>query len=65
MNVPPTAAPIVTKIDRSRPVSIAVLAILTRMQEGMGDVALPGADTKLGSTKFEWWLENVAPPPRK
>ncbi len=26
---------------------------------------LPGAGAKLGSTKFDWWLENVAPPPRK
>src|SRR6185437_14478803 len=25
----------------------------------------PGKDAKLGSTKFDWWLENVAPPPKK
>lgn len=26
---------------------------------------IPGPDAKLGSTKFDWWLENVPPPPRK
>jgi uncharacterized protein YbjT (DUF2867 family) len=26
---------------------------------------IPGGDAKLGSTKFDWWLENVPPPPRK
>jgi len=26
---------------------------------------IPGKDAKLGSTKFDWWLENVAPPPKK
>jgi len=26
---------------------------------------IPGKDAKLGTTKFDWWLENVAPPPRK
>ena len=26
---------------------------------------IPGKDVKLGSTKFGWWLENVAPPPKK
>jgi uncharacterized protein YbjT (DUF2867 family) len=26
---------------------------------------IPGKDAKLGSTKFNWWLENVAPPPKK
>lgn len=25
---------------------------------------IPGPDAKLGSTKFDWWLENVPPPPR-
>jgi hypothetical protein len=26
---------------------------------------IPGKDAKLGSIKFDWWLENVAPPPKK
>ena len=26
---------------------------------------IPGKDAKLGSTKFDWWLKNVAPPPKK
>ena len=26
---------------------------------------IPGNDAKLGSTKFGWWLVNVAPPPKK
>jgi uncharacterized protein YbjT (DUF2867 family) len=26
---------------------------------------IPGVAAKLGSTKFDWWLENVPPPPRK
>jgi uncharacterized protein YbjT (DUF2867 family) len=26
---------------------------------------IPGMDATLGSIKFDWWLENVAPPPRK
>lgn len=26
---------------------------------------MPGLGAKLGSTKFDWWLENVPPPPRK
>ena len=26
---------------------------------------LPGPGARLGSTRFDWWLENVAPPPRK
>ena len=26
---------------------------------------IPGKDAKLGSTKFGWWLVNVAPPPKK
>ena len=26
---------------------------------------IPGKHAKLGSTKFDWWLENVAPPPKK
>ena len=26
---------------------------------------IPGKDAKLGSTRFDWWLENVAPPPKK
>ena len=26
---------------------------------------IPGNDAKLGSTRFDWWLENVAPPPKK
>ena len=26
---------------------------------------IPAKDAKLGSTKFDWWLENVAPPPKK
>jgi uncharacterized protein YbjT (DUF2867 family) len=26
---------------------------------------IPGTDAKLGSTRFDWWLENVAPPPKK
>jgi hypothetical protein len=26
---------------------------------------IPGKDAKLGSTKFDWWLVNVAPPPKK
>ena len=32
--------------------------------EGLAE-ALTGKDAKLGSTKFDWWLENVAPPPKK
>jgi len=26
---------------------------------------IPGADAKLGSTTFDWWLENVPPPPAR
>src|SRR5262249_20654016 len=26
---------------------------------------IPGKDAKLGSTKFDWWLKNVPPPPKK
>ena len=26
---------------------------------------IPGPDAKLGATHFDWWLENVPPPPRK
>jgi Domain of unknown function (DUF4345) len=26
---------------------------------------IPGKDAKLGSTKFDWWLQNVAPRPKK
>ena len=26
---------------------------------------IPGKDAKLGSTKFDWWLQNVPPPPKK
>jgi hypothetical protein len=26
---------------------------------------IPGKDAKLGSTKFDRWLQNVAPPPKK
>jgi uncharacterized protein YbjT (DUF2867 family) len=26
---------------------------------------VPGPEAKLGSTTFDWWIENVAPPPKK
>src|SRR5262245_52814538 len=26
---------------------------------------VPGKDAKLGATKLDWWLKNVAPPPKK
>ena len=26
---------------------------------------IPGEAAKLGATKFDWWIENVAPPPKK
>jgi len=29
------------------------------------DSLIPGAGAKLGSTRFDWWLENVPPPPKK
>jgi uncharacterized protein YbjT (DUF2867 family) len=29
------------------------------------DSLIPGPDAKLGSTRFDWWLENVPPPPKK
>lgn len=29
------------------------------------DSLIPGPDAKLGATRFDWWLENVPPPPRK
>lgn len=29
------------------------------------DSLIPGADAKLGATRFDWWLENVPPPPAK
>jgi uncharacterized protein YbjT (DUF2867 family) len=29
------------------------------------DSLIPGAGAKLGSTHFDWWLENVPPPPKK
>ncbi|WP_447757590.1 SDR family oxidoreductase [Sphingopyxis fribergensis] len=29
------------------------------------DTLLPGGDAQLGATRFDWWLENVPPPPRK
>jgi hypothetical protein len=38
-----------------------------RVAEFMGfeNSLIPGKDAKLGSTKFDWWLENVAPPLKK
>jgi len=29
------------------------------------DSLIPGPDAKLGSTRFDWWLENVPPPQKK
>jgi len=29
------------------------------------DSLIPGPGAKLGSTRFDWWLENVPPPPKK
>lgn len=29
------------------------------------DSLIAGPDAQLGSTRFDWWLENVPPPPRK
>jgi uncharacterized protein YbjT (DUF2867 family) len=29
------------------------------------DTLIPGPGAKLGSTRFDWWLENVPPPPKK
>lgn len=29
------------------------------------DSLVPGPGAKLGSTRFDWWLENVPPPPKK
>lgn len=29
------------------------------------DSLIPGSDAKLGSTRFDWWLENVPPPPKR
>lgn len=29
------------------------------------DSLIPGPDAKLGTTKFDWWLENVPPPPKQ
>ena len=29
------------------------------------DSLIPGPNAKLGSTRFDWWLENVPPPPKK
>lgn len=26
---------------------------------------IPGPDAKVGATRFDWWLENVPPPPRR
>ena len=26
---------------------------------------IPGPDAKLGKTRFDWWIENVAPPPKR
>ncbi|HWW56581.1 MAG TPA: SDR family oxidoreductase [Sphingopyxis sp.] len=29
------------------------------------DSLIPGSDARLGSTRFDWWLANVPPPPKK
>ena len=33
-----------------------------KLEEGS---LIPGPDAKLGATKFDWWIENVAPPPKR
>lgn len=29
------------------------------------DSLIPGPDARLGATRFDWWLQNVPPPPKK